>query len=339
MTEPNQLPQAEMSLEKVLRPAWNFEIDYHGKTGARPIFFTYPTVPPDRRPPWPAPDYASVVDGEALSATPPTGLSPMLAKFASVPMGATMLFFIPFVPRPSGVTMDWVYVWRVVWRNRSAGDYVRRPDIGRGYQVPAIRFGAADSRSLLVPGRPTMTLAGNRYVLPAVSEAQLFQRPEPDFSDTITPPYPCLLLCDGAEMTNDTRALPNSPFYPGAGSLATDTYAVDLEYQQGVFDPNFPNISGETETFKPVGATHFAKFIKALGGEFAVECFKFEYEVPGDIRTYRPRDWEFLNVGGSLSQDAEDFGFSAMFGVGATVVDKEPPQDTGVRAYFGTAPE
>jgi hypothetical protein len=280
-----------------------------------------------------------VVDTEALKAAPPDGICPVLAKFAPVPKGATMLALIPFVPKPVAVTENWFYLWRIVFRTRSAGDYLRRPDLGRAYGIGVARHGAADSRTLLVPGRGTLTLAGERFVLPSVSEGQVYQRAEPDMG-SLTGPMSSVLLTDGAKVPTHLSALASSPIYPGAGALNPAVYATALEYQQGVFDPDFPGVTGEVNTFNPVTATHFPKWLKSLGTEFAIECYKFNYEVADDVQTYTARTWDFLNLAGTaVSPTSEDYGFSVMFGVGAEVANKAAPEDTGVRVYTGTAPE
>ena len=165
---------AENTVEKVLRPPWNFEWDYNGKNGDSPVLFTWPAGPVPsmmgQKPTVVMPDY-SVLDQEARLAAPPMGISPMLAKFVPAQLGSTLLLLLPVVPAlASQAGASFVYIWRVIFRQRSAADYNRDVNRGLPYSVPKTSLGSVDTRTGVVPGRPNLQIGGPRYIIPASAE-------------------------------------------------------------------------------------------------------------------------------------------------------------------------
>jgi hypothetical protein len=336
---------ADTQLEKVLRPPWRFEGDYHGQSGSVPILFTYPqakTIPPVGQP-----DYETALDPEARRASPPEGISPLLAKFVPVPIGSTMLVLFPLVPKR--VTLDetaqWVYVWRVIWRERSAADYTRRTHARAPFGIGKASLGAADSRVGMVPGRPSLLVSGSRTVIPASAEAVTYARPAPVFfspshTTRLRAPFYGGLFTDSVAIPTDSGVTTRSPRYPGA----TSTDAVQtMDYQQGVFDPNFPGITfpdNPADSFNCLTATFLPKFLKCLGNEFAVECYKYNLDDELTMGLHEPRDWSFIIDSEGNCVGGEDWAFSVMFGIGAMGAPspKNPPIDTGVRVISGVMP-
>lgn len=337
------MTNAILGIEKLLRPAWNFELDYDGQSGAVPILFTWP--PARTRPALGQADY-SVLDEQARLADVPEGVSPVLAKFVPVPAGSTMLVQFPFVPsvEPSE---NWAYVWRLVWRTRSAADFVVDKKRRKPYQIGKTTFGASDSRtSAVADSRGISSVGGQRYVMPATGEAAVYGRGESDVATITSGPIAATFLQDAVCIPTHLTMQTRSPLFPGQVNYVGPNYERNMDYQQGVFDPDFPNISNveNPDAFNTVTTGHLSKWIKSAGTEFAAECYKFEYEDPGNIQTYTPRNWEF-GIGGTEPNlpdpAAEDYPFSVMFGIGSllTAVNRLPPTDTGVRVMAGTAPE
>lgn len=336
---------AILGIEKLLRPAWNFELDYDGASGAVPIFFTWP--PATTRPALGVADY-SVIDEEARLTQVAAGISPTLAKFVSVPAGSSMLVQFPFVPKTAIQAGQWAYVWRIIWRTRSAANFVNNKRRRKPYQIGKTTFGAPDSRTAAVPDtRGISSIAGQRYVVPGSSESAIYGRGEPNPFQINSGPVASSMFQDAVAIPVSPKVLTVSPLYPGQVNFVGPGYVRYMDYQQGVFDPEFPGISNpevQETTFNPATVSHMSKWIKSQGTEFAVECYKFEYIDPNNAQTYTPRDWEF-DVGGvepNLPNPvSEDYAFSVMFGIGALVntVNRLPPTDTGVRVMAGTAPE
>jgi hypothetical protein len=335
---------AVMGIEKLLRPAWNFELDYDGVSGATPLLFTWP--PAANRPALGVADY-SVLNDEARQTTPPVGVSPTLAKFVPIPFGSTMIVQFPFVPSVRPVpTEEWAYVWKIVWRTRSAADYVGTRK-RRAYQIGKTKFGAVDSRTSAVPdARGITSVGGDRYVIPGASEAAIYGRGEPNINDVTSGPVTSGLLQDAVAIPTSLNMQTQSPLYPGQVNFAGPGFVREMDYQQGIFDPDFPNISNveDPDAFNTVTTSHYSKWIKSQGTEFAVECYKFEYARPTDLQTYTPRDWNF-DIGGEEpnlpASGSEDYPFSVMFGIGSllSTVARQPPIDTGVRVMFGSSPK
>lgn len=348
---------SDVGIEKVLRPQWRFEELYCPNllvdqvSGAVPILFTYPPNPVV--PPYGTPDL-SILDAEAAKNPPPPGISPNLAKFMPCSVGSTILCMFPIVPSfadSSLYAQKWAYVWRVVFRLRNAGDYTRRKTAQSAFAIGKANVGASDTRTYALPDRPALGFAGNRLVIPALTESQIFAgNPSVDknitsdlvvsvdtvnqeraptfgyiFSDAVAIP------CDNL-ITSFTALYPSQPANLAIGRIPMD-------YQQGVFDPGMPAFSGLTNTgFVPSGPTHLPKFIKCLGNEMAVECFKYEMLDSGDVNYHAPKAWHFHFNAGHQCDGGADYGFSCMFGLGAISQGLPAPMDTGVRILQGSWP-
>lgn len=331
---------AILGIERLLRPAWNFELDYDGEDGSNPILFTWP--PAKTRPALGAADY-SVLDELAQLSPVPTGVSPVLAKFVEVPAGSSMLIFYPVVTCKVSELARFAYVWRIVWRTRSAADYTK-PERRKSYQIGKTSLGAADSRTLNVPDPRGITVGGTRYVLPGASEAVIYGHGEPKPFDMISSPSSGTFFHDAVSIPATFKMLTASPIIPGSNLYPVgvpDTYVRRMDYQQGVFDPDFPGLTGVDTwdtAFNPVTVTHLPKWIKSHGTEFALEVYKFEYDDPNNYQSYTQRAWDFTVVANLPTSAGEDYLFSCMFGIGALSAGKSPPEDTGVRVMVGTAP-
>jgi len=345
---------AELGLERLLRPAWNFELDYDLQSGYNPILFTWPTPAVPLAPG--VPDL-SVLDDEARANPPPNGISPVLAKFVPVSCGSTMLFFIPIVPAQlaAPLTKDkprfgdpgdaqWMYVWRIIFRWRSAADWVRDKRRRKPYQIGKTTLAAADTRATTVAVR-NIPVAGQRYLIPVTGEAVIYGKPEENMfrvtPDVYPPPYGTILP-DGAGVPATYTMIGHAPFYPGISLSPGAEY--EMDYQQGVLDPNFPGITPGIDGagFRPQQATHLTKWIKSAGNEYAVEVYKFNYTDPSATQTFTPRAWDFdVDPVSHLPQSTgEDYPFSVMFGIGGltAVPVRTPSPYTGVRVVSGLAP-
>lgn len=352
------MSSARLGLERLLRPPWNFECDYDTIGGDVPILFTWPI---SKTRPVPGAADISVLDDEARLSPPPDGISPALAKFVPIPVGSTMLFYVPIVPclllqqRPY-----FCYVWRIVSRYRSTADWIRDHGKRRPYTIGRTSFGASDTRLNFVPDR-NIAVAGHRYVMPVTTEGVIYAKPEPpgqnfgyhdsplDKGTYGAPPFYGTLMHDAAGVPSAPWMTTSSPCYPGiaaAGAAPPGGWTPTMDYQQGVFDPSFPGVVNPSipwSSYNPISATHLAKWIKATGNEFAVECYKFEYQESEEIPKWRPKAWSFaVNPGTHLpGPAAEDYPFSVMFGIGA--LSQAPPKDvpttTGVRVIVGSAPK
>ncbi|MFA4971430.1 MAG: hypothetical protein WC683_02370 [bacterium] len=340
---------AELGTERLLRPGWNFEIDYDGIGGNVPVVFTWPTpaVPLAVN----TPDL-SVLDDEARSDPPPDGISPVLTKFVPVACGSTMLFFIPIVPAENPAPADkWMYVWKILFRWRSAADWVRNRRKRKAYQIGKTTLACPDTRVDTVYGRISqvtgvqLLVAGNRYLMPVTSEAIIYGKPEQNMIPAVPPAYPPQLdtiLPDSASVPASASMVGASPLYPGYSLMAAgDMHTMD--HQQGVLDPNFPGITpapANPNGFRPTQATHLTKWIKSAGNEFVVEVFKFNYVDPAQPQTFTPRNWDFNIAAGIPQPGSEDYPFSVMFGIGgqSSVPAHTITPYTGVRVVSGLAP-
>jgi hypothetical protein len=348
---------SDIGIERVLRPQWRFEELYCPNglsdqvSGAVPILFTYPPNP--NIPAYGIPDM-SILDPEAAKNPPPPGISPILAKFMPCSIGSTILCMFPIVPRFSDnllYTQKWAYVWRVVFRLRNAGDYIRRKQHRAPFAVGKANFGASDTRNFALVDRPTLApFSGQRLVLPACTESQVFAgNPNVDTniqSDLVVnvdsgnqerAPVFGYLYSDAVAIPADNFTTSYTALYP-AQSANLSTPRIPMDYQQGVFDPGMPAFSGTGTGFVPTGPTHLPKFIKCLGNEMAVECFKYELLDTGDVNLHAPKAWYFTFDGNHQCNGGADYGFSVMFGLGATSQSLPPPVDTGVRILQGSWP-
>jgi hypothetical protein len=321
---------AKVSIARLLRAPWNFEEDYTGKAGNVPILFTHPfatTIPAAG-----TPDVYTAVDEEASQNPPPTGVSPVLAKFSSVPIGSTACLYYPIVrayERDGSIPEGFAYVWRIVFRLRSVADYTRRKRFRLPYSIGISRFGAADNRAGVAFDRPNVAIAGPRYVRPATMQSIIYNRGMP--SPTANPPFFGTLHSDAVAIPVNSGSITETPVYPGAGAGGAGTVN-NLDYEQGEYDPSV-TIGAQAEV---AGASHIQVFQKCLGNEVAVECFKYNLDESGT--PYTPRPWEFTFDGNGNVVAGEDQAFSVLLGVGARGQSKTPPKDTGVRLTMGAWP-
>lgn len=321
---------SKTSIARLLRAPWNFEEDYTQKSGNQPILFTHPFTPK----PVAAgkADTFTALDAEASLRNPPAGISPLLAKFCAVPIGSTVALYFPIIRTVdlSVFAQDgWAYVWRVLFRFRSVADYNRRKRFRVPYSIGVGRFGASDTRSGTVFGRPGLSVAGPRVVRPTSIESVIYNRSEP--SATANPPFFGTLQSDSIAIPVNSGSVTIPPIYPGAGMAGPDTVNV-LDYEQGEYDPN-TTVPGQSPR---AGATHLSKFLKCMGNEIAVECFKYNLTVSGT--PYSARNWDFEFDGEGNVSGGEDYAFSQLLGVGARGTGKTPPVDTGVRIVTGSWP-
>lgn len=318
--------------EVLLRPPWNFEIDYDGQGGDVPILFTYPMLPTAKRPAYLVPDYTAL-DEEAFAGA--AGTSPILAKFVPVPLGTSMLFLFPWVARDidEEALVNIVYVWRILWRWRSTGSYVNVSAGNRKqYVIPRTSFGIPDTRVGTDP-RTGNPVTGNRYVLPSGVESAVYAKTEPYMVNEQGPVFGSILP-DAVSIPNSPGMATTTARMPGANAAGPGDIT-RMDYSQGIIDR-----AAEEELLTNKEFFHIAKWIKSIGTEFAVECYKYEYDDPQNPATYTPRDWNFnVDANGVPVDPCEDFYFSVLFGIGTdTNPAYEPSSYTGVRVIWGTAP-
>jgi hypothetical protein len=330
---------AKTSISKLLRCPWNFEHDYKNATGDRPILFTYPftekALPPG------VPDIFTALDPEAAAVSPPRGISPLLAKFCPVPIGATAAIYYPVVRAipPGGMftpgageNVGWGYVWRVVFRLRSVIDYTRRKLDRIPFSIGESARGQNDTRPQKIPGRPNLTLAGERSVRPSSMTGLIFNPAPPDPNS----PLPIF-----GYLYPDAVAIPagndftECPIYPGSAGLDKADWATILDYEQGITDPELT--TGGIRTTKRSASSNISKFHKIMGNEIAIECFKYNFETGGIPLS--PRDWDFEIDENGVVVGGEDFGFSLLLGSASRFYGREPTADTGVRMIVGQWPE
>lgn len=334
---------ARPGIAKLLRAPWNFEMDYDGVSGDTPILFTGPANP--TRPAPGVPDVITGLDPEALQNPPPAGVSPLLARMMPVPIGSTMLFLFPIVQDGNNGAQTgpaWVYVWRAVFRFRTLGDFIRRKRHRVGWTIPLTRFGAQDTRGGHPPNRTT-PVAGARVVRPACSEAIVYNRSAPVPSESS--PYFGLLASDAVRIPYTTDFVTKVPLYPGASTDQTVGVIRTMDYEQGERDP----LSIPATISNPrLGPSHLPKFLKCVGNEVAVECFKYEVDrATGAIMGARAWDFGVSPMTHRPTPGTEDFDFSVLLGIGAlSTGDPEtpnviptPPSDTGVRIISGDFPQ
>ena len=331
---------AQMTVAKVLRAPWNFEEDYAtGVTGNVPIFFTHPFTTPAL--PAGTPDYNGAVDPEAVQATPPSGISPVLAKFVPCAMGSTMWLSFPIIngPSPAVLPSCFAYVWRVIFRLRTVADYNRRKKHRVPFSIPLSRVGAPDTRDNVVVGRPTLNLSTHpeRVVRPASMESAIYNRTKPFAGEA--PPYFSMLVGDAVAIPANAPSTTAPARYPGIqhAPAGPKLYCPALDYEQGERDPNSVNRQSTAS------ASHVARFMKCQGNEFAVECFKYNINTLTG-QTTSPRDWDFTFNGSGKVIGGEDYNFSLLLGVGARGLapvngyQPVPSIETGVRVIEGTSP-
>jgi len=322
---------AKISIARLLRAPWNFEEDYAGKAGNVPILFTHPFA--TKIPAAGTADTYTAVDEEARQSPPPAGVSPVLAKFSPVPIGSTACLYYPIVRAYEGeggtFPEGFGYVWRVVFRMRSVADYTRRKMHRLPFSIGVSRYGAADTRAGVVYDRPTVSVAGPRFVRPATIQSIIYNRGLP--APTANPPFFGTLHTDGVAIPVNQGSITSTPVYPGAGAGGAGTIN-NLDYEQGEYDPGV-TIGAQTPV---AGASHVQIFQKCLGNEIAVECFKYNLDSSGT--PFTPRSWDFVFDGDGNVVGGEDQAFSVLLGVGARGQSKTPPIDTGVRLTMGAWP-
>jgi len=352
------MSEAHTTIEKLLRPAWNFEVDYASNLsngmpavgGDVPILFTYPHAP---RPPLGKADTLTSLDPEASMVLPPIGISPLLARFVPCAIGQTQVFYFPVVPKwglfdRDGSPGEFCYVWRVVWRMRSIADYVRRKQDRLPYTVAKEAVGAPDVRwpgEFPLPDRPntlvsqagTANIAGKRLVKPGVMESAIYARSVPDPTQETTPFYG-MLMPDAVAIPCTVGMLNKTARYPGTGLHFLDypDEIPTLDMQQGIFTAG--PITPETPTGYPSTAPmYMSKAVRCNGNEYAVECFKYNYN-QGMPDFNSPRDWDFEVDPNYQCTGGEDYFFSLLFGIGN---ETRSPQaqpvgiDCGVRVVAG----
>ena len=325
---------ARPGLVKLLRAPWNFEMDYDGKPGDRPILFTNPYT--RNRPAPGIPDVWTALDPEAQMSTPPAGVSPLLARMMPVPMGSTAMMLFPMVQRTENRTLSdirWAYMWRVIFRLRAVADYQRRKKARVPWSIPVSRMGTTDTRFGHPPNR-TIAVGGQRTVRPAMIESIIYNRAEPVPQEEA--PYAASLYSDAVKIPYDSIQITYTPYYPGYTldhtGLAIDT----LDYEQGERNPALFTGQNGFRT----GAFHLPKFMKCTGNEMCVECFKVQIDKStGAILGFR--DWDFkLDASNVPQTDSEDYDFSLLLGIGSLALANSPtpPVDTGVRVMTGYIP-
>lgn len=324
---------ARPGLVKLLRAPWNFEVDYDGQPGNFPILFTNPYT--RARPALGVPDTWTALDTEAQMATPPAGVSPLLARMMPVPLGSTVMALFPVVERAQSFTLSdirWAYIWRAVFRLRAIADYQRRKKSRVPWSIPVSRMGTNDTRLGHPPNR-TVAVAGQRTVRPALMESIIYNRAEPTPAEEA--PYAGSLYSDAVKIPYDVIQTTLTPFYPGWAS-DVDPLAIHLlDYEQGERNPAlFIGANG----FR-AGASHLPKFLKCTGNEVCIECFKVQIDKStGAILGFR--DWDFALAGNVPQPAGEDFDFSMLLGIGTLGLasPSNPPVDTGVRVMTGYIP-
>jgi len=164
----------------------------------------------------------------------------------------------------------------------------------------------------------------------ACSEAVIYNRSEPD--PTSSPPFFGTIFSDASAIPTTNTNVTKSPFYPGFQGVPSGSWATSLDYEQGERDPGAYG-GGLGQDGFDAGPFHLPKFLKCVGNEMCVECFKYNLDTSTG-RITGPRDWQF-KVDDDFNVTAEDYYFSLLLGVGARVVNKAIPADTGVRVITG----
>jgi hypothetical protein len=332
---------ARPGIAKLLRAPWNFEMDYDGQDGAIPILFTSPYAA--TRPAPGVPDVVTALDPEAIRQPAITGISPLLARMLPVPMGSTMLFYFPIVQDSHvGVLNEpcWAYVWRVIFRLRTLADFQRRKRARVGWSVPLSRLGTADTRTTRIPNTQT-AVGGQRFIRPASAEAVIYNRSAPTPAESS--PYFGTLTSDAVKIPFTADFTTQTALYPGWSLDATPlTVTKTMDYEQGERDPATVPLAGIGSGMRYLGPSHLPKFLKCVGNECAVECFKFEIDrTTGAV--LQPRAWAFGvdPVTHLPDPTAEDAAFSRLLGIGALGEEapSAPPTDTGVRLITGAFPQ
>jgi hypothetical protein len=285
-----------MGMVRILKPYWHFEYWYDRTTapalpGSTPIPFmpVNPTIPAFGAPPVEDP-YA--FDEAARTATP--GYSPHLAAMLPVPaIGTDILVWIPKIPSNDDA-VNHAYLFVPVWRIRTVRDTnsFRKPG-----NMPREGFGAQETVGMGLE---------DRYILPAAINHGLVVQPEPGLPGT----YPGrlgaeLTIAQGIAMCNRQTDLLTEPVGPDGAALY---------YQQGILNP--ASVDGITNPM----FRHY--WLKTLGNEFAVWCFKIASPQPDDEDlTYVDWDFRYNPATGYCDNAAADLFFSTIFGVGSDPVD------------------
>lgn len=276
---------------RVLRPYKRFEADYDGLSGDVPIMFSWPPNPNEV--PIGGQD---IYRYDELARQGVSGYSQYLAAGVSVPIAASLLFYIPQVPIMS-VTPS-VYVWNIAYRLRNLEDFARNQ---KPYSVGKRGLGT-----------------GNNYVIPACRSISTYVRREPSVGlnewKTQANQY---AWAEGIAIKG------RSGFKISSGLIIFNPSVLS----QGVL----PHIEiAETVYELPM----FPIWDKAAGNEVILMCQKYKYTSDNEA-DWTPVNWNFIYdpVTGKTDPAAEDLWFSSYFGEGT--VGETPLPDCGVYLMGG----
>lgn len=295
----NVLADAQFTLASILRPFEGFEAVYQGQSVFIPIAFP------------------GTLDEDAGR----PGFSPYLLKGLPVPMGAKMQLWFPavagFAEQQPPEIYDYKYV--LIWRLRNVGDFQRNR---LPYHLRKESFGAPDT--YLAPSDP------NRFVLPAATEAVLYQQNEPSAVAPLTTfPGPGLanLRTEQIDVPSDrTEELtscglpllpPNSApafanAFPSTGTSTTPLGA----YEQGIIDPADSDLAPYA-LYRPY-------FTVAKGDELIIACYRNNNIGSSSLL------WDFSTT---------DQQFSNLYGTNAFGSESHKPfPDLGIYVFAGSNP-
>jgi hypothetical protein len=179
-------------------------------------------------------------------------------------------------------------------------------------------------------------VAGTRVVRPGCTEAVIYNRSAPAPAEAA--PYFGLIATDAVRIPFTVDSVSKLPVYPGASLDNSVGVIKTLDYEQGERDPNSVPLS--LNLTRRLGPSHLPKFLKCVGNEVAIECYKYEIDsTTGAI--IGPRAWEFLvdPVTHLPDPSCEDFYFSRLLGIAGAGIEETPPSDTGVRLITGDFPQ
>jgi len=307
MTGNNPAPSpTELSVVKVLRPYKGFEYDYSRigppavtVSGSYPIAFSDSINPNPVTPPGQTDPFA--YDEQARQGV--AGYDPHLTAMVPVPVGASVLIWLPCVPfNPNSLTTpdSFMYVWRIMWRFRNMGDFRRR---GLPWSIGQEAYGASDSSS---------GVAEARVVIPAASESTIYVRREPSISETSFVFQHVHAEGIATRVVNATNSpLLGLPVQPGGSApLAVSTVTL----QQGIIDP-----------LPPLHVAHMIQppfipiWTKAAGNELGIWCYKYLAQDAANAANLVPTNWDFQydTATGLSALGADDAIFSRLFGAGS----------------------
>lgn len=276
------MADAQFGVARILRPYPHFEAVYQGQDADVPIMFT---------------ENGKALDSLAAAGT--AGYDPQLVAGLSVPMGARIVLYIPFVAWLRGREVSTVnrYEWRILWRLRNVFDYrnARIP-----YHYPKQGQGVPDT-SVVPPASPV------RVVLPAAHNPIVYAGNEPSqMIDGRFPPANQSIYIEQLLPTNFPFL--KRPLNPGG---------VSGTIMQGVADPGNP-IFGDT-ALVPEYIIHE---VQAVGDEMLIAVRR---PVVDDAP-----DWDFT----APPATGSDFLFSLELGNASGSIYS----DIGVYCFVGSAP-